>query len=585
MAQEYYTILTNAGLAYEAQSKAEQTPIRLTHLAVGDGNGAAYNPGQEATALRRETHRQEINALLQDEANPSWLLAEALLPDDVGGFTIREVGIYTDTGILYAIGKYPDSVKPILAQGSTKQFYVRAIFQTSNASIVTLVVDNNVVQATRAYVQDYVKAELSKLDHKNSVRAATTANITLSGTQTIDGVALVAGDRVLVKNQANASQNGIYVVAGGAWTRAADADASIEVTPGLVVAVEQGTTLADTRWQLVTDGAIVLGTTALVFQDVTKGYAPLASPTFTGDPKAPTAPQFDNDASLATTEFVQRALGNFRFATSHAGNYVVTADDVGAILVAASSAVDITYTMPLAGLIASGGSVTIVNLSGRKITLLPGGANTFIGAMDRSGGATSYVIANGDTATVTRYQSAMWLVDSFGNSAAERAPPGELATFAMSTPPTGWLKANGATVGRATYAALFAAIGTTFGAGDGVTTFKLPDLRGEFVRAWDDGRGVDSGRAMGSSQSHAIEYHNHTLPTGSAALDSNSSIWGVKDSYWEEITGPNINVAPVSGEPAVTGSGGYAAYATAVTGTYAGATRPRNIGPLACIKY
>ena len=100
MAQDYYTILTNAGLAYEAACKANQVPIKLTHFAVGDGNGAAYNPGTDATALRRETHRQPINSLLQDEANPSWLMAEALVADDVGGWTIREVGIYTDTGIL-----------------------------------------------------------------------------------------------------------------------------------------------------------------------------------------------------------------------------------------------------------------------------------------------------------------------------------------------------------------------------------------------------------------------------------------------------------------------------------------------------
>lgn len=105
-------------------------------------------------------------------------------------------------------------------------------------------------------------------DFKNSVRVATTANISLSGTQTIDGIAVVAGNRVLVKNQTTASQNGIYVVASGAWVRSIDADTDIEVTPGLLVAVEQGTAQGDNIWQLVTVAPITLGTTALVFEEV-----------------------------------------------------------------------------------------------------------------------------------------------------------------------------------------------------------------------------------------------------------------------------------------------------------------------------
>lgn len=115
--------------------------------------------------------------------------------------------------------------------------------------------------ATKAYV-DAVK---QGLDIKDSVRAATTANITLSAPQTIDGVAVVAGDRVLVKDQSTASTNGIYVVAAGAWTRATDADASSDVTAGLFVFVTEGTVNADSGWVLTTNDAITLGTTALSF--------------------------------------------------------------------------------------------------------------------------------------------------------------------------------------------------------------------------------------------------------------------------------------------------------------------------------
>ena len=97
---------------------------------------------------------------------------------------------------------------------------------------------------------------------------------------------------------------------------------------------------------------------------------------------------------------------------------------------------------------------------------------------------------------------------------------GEIAMFAFGTPPTGWLKANGALVSRTTYAALFAKIGTQFGVGDGSTTFALPDLRGQFLRVWDDGRGVDSGRAFGSAQTGAFTNHAHT---GSISINAGGS--------------------------------------------------------------
>jgi hypothetical protein len=123
--------------------------------------------------------------------------------------------------------------------------------------------------AQDAATKAYVDATATGLDVKASVRAATTANITLSGTQSIDGVALVAGDRVLVKNQSTASTNGIYVVASGAWARATDADANAEVTPGMFTFVEEGTSNADSGWVLTTDAPITLGTTGLAFTQFT----------------------------------------------------------------------------------------------------------------------------------------------------------------------------------------------------------------------------------------------------------------------------------------------------------------------------
>lgn len=144
-------------------------------------------------------------------------------------------------------------------------------------------------------------------------------------------------------------------------------------------------------------------------------------------------------------------------------------------------------------------------------------------------------------------------------------PAGAVLAFAMPAAPAGWLKCNGAAVSRTTYAALFAALGTTFGAGDGSTTFNLPDLRGEFVRGWDDGRGVDASRTLGSAQGHAVQ--NHTHPSNAYCLNTsgyeanNYLLFGKGGNYGSFNTG------------------------TMASGNMAAETRPRNVALLYCVKY
>ena len=158
-------------------------------------------------------------------------------------------------------------------------------------------------------------------------------------------------------------------------------------------------------------------------------------------------------------------------------------------------------------------------------------------------------------------------------------PSGMIMTFAGDFAPAGWLKANGAAVSRTAYADLFRAIGTRYGAGDGRSTFNLPDLRGEFARYWDDGRGVDAGRALGTLQLDAIQRHNHYLGTSSGE-NLNNGLPGIDDKYWQMNGG---NYAPATGHIAITHDTGTDAYGR-VGGRFAGETRPRNIALLACIK-
>lgn len=479
---DYYTLLTNAGIAYETACKAAGVPIKLTQISVGDGGGTVYNPAATATALKREVWRGPLNALIQDEKNPSWLLAEVTIPPDVGGWYVREAGLWTDTGILYAIVKYPESFKPVLAtSGSGKEFYIRSIFETSNASLVTLLIDDTVVKATRAWVMSYLAEELGKLDGKQSVRVAATTNIVLNGAQQIDGVAVIAGDRVLVANQTLAKDNGLWVVANGNWVRATDANSNAKVTPGLTVMVEEGTANGDSLWHLTTNAPITLGTTPLTFK-MLAGRTGIAAGTY----KSLTVDEYGRATAGANPE----TLAEFGIKDSYTKAEVET-------LIAKASAL----------------------------------------------------------------------------------PVGSIVAFPVDAPPPGFLELDNSVKSSATYPDLSAYLGGKFNKGDeGVGNFRLPEARGEFLRGWDHGRGVDAGRAAGSFQSDSLKAHYHSIPTGSGggqAVDPNGET-------------PTVVLKDTAADWILRTEGDNAELTIGRVRTYnfgsATETRPRNIAVMWCIK-
>jgi phage-related tail fiber protein len=268
---QFFAILTAVGEAKHANAIAMGQDWMFTEMGLGDANGTDPIPDRLQTQLINEWRRAPINQIRVDPANPNTVITEQIIPPEVGGEWIREIGLYDVDGDLVAVANCAPSYKPLLDQGSGKTQVVRMNFIVSSSANIVLKIDPAVVLATREYVDLKIQEELAKLDHKQSARVAATAAITLSNLQTVDNVAVATGDRVLVTAQALAQDNGIYVASADSWTRAADADNSPEVTPGLFIHVEQGTVNGDSLWQLVTDAPINLGTTSLQFDMIAGG--------------------------------------------------------------------------------------------------------------------------------------------------------------------------------------------------------------------------------------------------------------------------------------------------------------------------
>ncbi|MET6801792.1 phage tail protein [Citrobacter freundii] len=290
MSAKFYTLLTDIGAAKLASAAALGVPLKITHMAVGSGGGVLPTPNAQQTALVAEERRAALNMLYIDPQNSSQIIAEQVIPENEGGWWIREVGLFDETGALIAVGNCPESYKPKLAEGSGRTQTVHMVLITSSTDNITLKIDPAVVLATRKYVDDkalelkvYVDDLMAK--HLAAVdphsQYAPKDSPTLTGTPKAP-TAEAGNNSVQIANTAFVKA-AILALIGGA-------PATLDTLKEIAAAINN-----DPNFSTTINNALAL-------------KAPLASPALTGTPTAPTAAQTVNNTQIATTAFVKSAV-------------------------------------------------------------------------------------------------------------------------------------------------------------------------------------------------------------------------------------------------------------------------------------
>ncbi|EMX76142.1 phage Tail Collar domain protein [Escherichia coli 2726800] len=455
MSTKFYTLLTDIGAAKLASAAALGVPLKITHMAVGDGGGVLPTPDAKQTALVNEKRRAALNMLYIDPQNSSQIIAEQVIPENEGGWWIREVGLFDESGALIAVGNCPESYKPQLAEGSGRTQTVRMVLITSSTDNITLKIDPAVVLATRKYVDDkalelkvYADDQMAKhlAAPDPHSQYAPKASPTFTGTP---------------KAPTPAAGNNTTQVATTAFVQAAltalinGAPATLDTLKEIAAAINN-----DPNFSTTINNALAL-------------KAPLSSPALTGTPTAPTAAQSVNNTQIATTAFVKSAIAGM------VGSAPAALDTLNELAAALGNDPNFATTMlnALAG--KQPLDNTLTNLSGKDVA----GLLTYLG---------------------------------LGEGSA--LPVGVPVPWPSATPPTGWLKCNGAAFSAEEYPELAKAYPTN----------KLPDLRGEFIRGWDDGRSADAGRTILSAQGDAIRNIYGEFKTVNT---ENYSIWESVGSF------------------------------------------------------
>ncbi|EHO7603275.1 phage tail protein [Salmonella enterica subsp. enterica serovar Thompson] len=455
MTVKYYAILTNQGAARLANATMLGSKLNLTQMAVGDANGVLPTPDPAQTKLINQKRIAPLNLLSVDPNNQSQIIAEQIIPENEGGFWIREIGLYDDEGVLIAVANCPETYKPQLQEGSGRTQTIRMILVVTNTEAITLKIDPSVVLATRKYVDDKVLELKLYVDDqmRNHIAAqdphtqyAQKHNPTFTGEPKAPTPA--AGNNTTRIATTEFVQAAITALINGA-------PATLDTLKEIAAAINN-----DPKFSTTINNALAL-------------KAPLSSPALTGTPTAPTAAQSVNNTQIATTAFVKSAIAGM------VGSAPAALDTLNELAAALGNDPNFATTMlnALAG--KQPLDNTLTNLSGKDVA-----------------GLLAYL----------------------GLGEGSALPVGVPVPWPSATPPTGWLKCNGAAFSAEEYPELAKAYPTN----------KLPDLRGEFIRGWDDGRGMDTGRAILSAQGDAIRNIYGEFKTVNT---ENYSIWESVGSF------------------------------------------------------
>ncbi len=459
MTVKYYAILTNQGAARLANATMLGSKLNLTQMAVGDANGVLPTPDPAQTKLINQKRIAPLNLLSVDPNNQSQIIAEQIIPENEGGFWIREIGLYDDEGVLIAVANCPETYKPQLQEGSGRTQTIRMILVVTNTEAITLKIDPSVVLATRKYVDDKISEHEQSRRHPDASltvkgftqlsSAINSESETLAATPKAVKAAYDLANEKYTAQNATTTQKGIVQLSSATNSTSE----TLAATPKAVKAV----------------------------MDETNKKAPLNSPALTGTPTTPTAPQGANSTQIASTAFVMAAIAALVDSSPDALN---TLNELAAAL-GNDPNFATTMTNALAGKQPKDATLTALAelaTSADKLPYFTGADRAALTALTSVGRAIL-----GKTST-------QGVLDYLGLGEGSALPVGVPVPWPSATPPTGWLKCNGAAFSAEEYPELAKAYPTN----------KLPDLRGEFIRGWDDGRGVDAGRDLLSSQGDAI---------------------------------------------------------------------------------
>ncbi|MHC3726633.1 phage tail protein [Escherichia coli] len=384
MSTKFYTLLTDIGAAKLASAAALGVPLKITHMAVGDGGGVLPTPDAKQTALVNEKRRAALNMLYIDPQNSSQIIAEQVIPENEGGWWIREVGLFDESGALIAVGNCPESYKPQLAEGSGRTQTVRMVLITSSTDNITLKIDPAVVLATRKYVDDKaleLKVYVDDLMAKHLAAPDPHSQYAPKESPTFTGTP---------KAPTPAAGNNTTQVATTAFVQAAltalinGAPATLDTLKEIAAAINN-----DPNFSTTINNALAL-------------KAPLSSPALTGTPTAPTAAQSVNNTQIATTAFVKSAIA------AMVGSAPAALDTLNELAAALGNDPNFATTMlnALAG--KQPLDNTLTNLSGKDVA----GLLTYLGlgeTINKASGAMQKSANGADISDVSAFRNTLQL--------------------------------------------------------------------------------------------------------------------------------------------------------------------------------